>query len=139
MLYYQQKGDRTMKNLVIDDEPELRERFQKILEDAGHLICEASGANEVLRDIEALLSYDLIVTDMRMPNGTGLHFLQGYRRIRRFPVPVLVHSSSDNFRDRDTPMLYLPEEIPKMFPFAEYRSKKPRGDHILDFVERHTP
>ncbi len=126
-----------MKILVIDDESQLRNRFRQILENAGHEVHEASNAYAALNDTAILDVCDLVITDMRMPGGSGLEFLQGYYRHADDPVPVLVHSSSDRFKDRGTPMLYLPKDIPEFFPFAEFHSKLSSIDYLLDFVTRH--
>lgn len=127
-----------MKILIIDDESQLRNQFRQVLEDKGHEVHEASSAYEALNNTAMLDACDLVITDMRMPGGSGLEFLQGYRRYADDPVPVLVHSSSDSFRDRGTPMLYLPNDIPEFFPFAEFHSKSISTDYLLDFVTRHS-
>lgn len=126
-----------MKILVIDDESQLRNRFRQVLEAKGHEVHEASNAYEALNNTAMLDACDLVITDMRMPGGSGLEFLQGYYRHADDPVPVLVHSSSDNFKDRGTPMLYLPKDIPEFFTFAEFHSKSGSTDYLLDFVTRH--
>ncbi|MFA5028815.1 MAG: response regulator, partial [Candidatus Methylomirabilota bacterium] len=61
--------------LVVEDDPEMRDLLKKVLEKAGHQVAAAGNGLEAL----ALLpqqSFDLVVTDMRMPLGGGLSLLE---------------------------------------------------------------
>jgi EAL domain-containing protein (putative c-di-GMP-specific phosphodiesterase class I) len=63
--------------LLVDDHPQIRAAFERILQRAGYAVtCEEDtpGACERLRR-EADL-FDVVVTDMAMPSGTGLDVLQ---------------------------------------------------------------
>ena len=127
-----------MKILVIDDHSIVRDYLRDILEDKGHEIYEAENAYAAIRNSDVIERCDLIITDMHMPNGSGLEFLQAYRRLTRNPVPVLVHSSEETFRAEGGHVLNLSNDIPRIFPFAEFRKKPSSADskYILDFIER---
>ncbi len=127
-----------MKILIIDDSHIQRHFLREILEEQGHEIFEAHGAYTALGDCDSLALCNLIITDMRMPDGSGLEFLQGYSRTSEEPVPVLVHSSAYVFKAGDGTNLNLPQDIPKFFSFAEFHRKSTNGevDYILDFIER---
>lgn len=57
--------------LVIDDEELIIEALQAILEDLGHRVTGCSNSEDGIR--EALEhTYDLIITDLRMPGKSGL-------------------------------------------------------------------
>ncbi len=65
----------TGRVLVVDDHARARESMADILECAGHQVhCCSSGA-EALRKLDAA-SFDVIITDLRMPGMTGLEFIQ---------------------------------------------------------------
>jgi CheY-like chemotaxis protein len=56
--------------LVVDDEPEILAIVEEILRRDGHAVELAAGGCEALRLLEAR-AYDLIVSDLRMPDGDG--------------------------------------------------------------------
>jgi two-component system response regulator AtoC len=66
------------KILVVDDEEGLREFLAEALAGDGHAVDSRADGQEAL-DALARQSYDLLVTDLRMPNVDGLELL---RRVR---------------------------------------------------------
>lgn len=73
--------------LIVDDQAGLRASLCAILSSAGY---ECEGAECVL-DALALLEerpYDLVLTDMRMPNGTGLDLIKAISE--RFPSTATI-------------------------------------------------
>lgn len=60
--------------LIVDDEMPLRRLLRGVLGDDGHQVVEAAGAREAR---EALASgvFDVVVTDQRMPDGSGSELL----------------------------------------------------------------
>ena len=60
--------------LVVDDHRPARESMGDILRQAGHEVRCCSSAAEALQEIHRL-SYDCIVTDLRMPGMNGLEFI----------------------------------------------------------------
>jgi DNA-binding NtrC family response regulator len=57
--------------LLVEDDPDVRVAFEHILLDAGHEVDTAqtvSGGDELL----SCRDYDLLVTDGRLPDGTGM-------------------------------------------------------------------
>jgi CheY-like chemotaxis protein len=89
------------KVLVIDDQPELRLLFQRVLEAQGHAVTPAEHGQAGLVSVDALTP-DLILLDMAMPIMDGLTFL---RALRAKPhcqnIPVLILSglmSSDQIQ-----------------------------------------
>jgi len=64
--------------LVVDDEEGLREFLAEALHDDGHATVEAADGEEALRLVRAS-SFDLVLTDLRMPGLSGLDLL---RRLR---------------------------------------------------------
>ena len=64
-----------MKILLVDDAEEIREPVQLSLEMGGHEITAASDGLEALEALK-LGRFDLIITDIRMPNMDGLELLR---------------------------------------------------------------
>jgi len=60
----------SLRILVIDDEPSVQSLLVDLLTDAGHRVDTASDVPEALRKI-ATDDHDLIISDVRMPHGTG--------------------------------------------------------------------
>lgn len=81
--------------LVVDDEPLLRKIIVQEFERRGWELTEASGAFEA----HALLqknSYELIISDVRMPQGNGVHLLEAIRLLPgQRPVVILMSGFSE--------------------------------------------
>jgi CheY-like chemotaxis protein len=77
--------------LVVDDQPELRMLFQRVLENQGYKVVSAENGVEGLRVIEQC-DPQLVLLDMAMPRMDGLTFLQtirGQEKWRKLPVIML--------------------------------------------------
>jgi len=79
--------------LIVDDEPIIRQLFQKVLEHDGHTIITAGNGREGLEAMRQQVP-DLILLDLMMPLMDGISFL---RLLRRHPewseIPVVVMSA----------------------------------------------
>ena len=64
--------------LVVDDEPDGREVLSEVLELGGYSVLCAGSGNEALKVLEKE-PVDLILTDLRMPDGDGLFLLREVR------------------------------------------------------------
>jgi response regulator NasT len=82
---------RALRIAVADDEPRMREYFQKILPRLGHqVVCAASTGKELLEQCRALHP-ELIITDINMPDMDGIDAaIQIYREE---PIPVILVSA----------------------------------------------
>jgi CheY-like chemotaxis protein len=65
--------------LVIDDEPDILIILKKILSSEGHHVDTASDGNVGLRLLEAH-SYDLVITDIVMPDSDGFEVLMAMNK-----------------------------------------------------------
>lgn len=74
--------------LVVDDEPDLRDILQMDLEDAGYRVLLADSGNAAIALLEKE-EVDLVVSDMRMANGSGLDILE-YVKARNLEKPPLM-------------------------------------------------
>ena len=61
--------------LVVDDEPDLRTLYELTLLRAGHEVLAAGTVAEA-RDLLAAQRFDIVITDMRLPDGLGLELLK---------------------------------------------------------------
>jgi class 3 adenylate cyclase len=60
--------------LVVDDESSARTTLALLLRHRGHLVREADGVTAAVRELRTDV-FDVIVTDLRMPDGVGLEVL----------------------------------------------------------------
>lgn len=67
------------KILVIDDEPLVLKTVRLVLELAGHDIQEASNGRIGMETL-ATQKFDLVITDILMPDQEGLETISGLRR-----------------------------------------------------------
>jgi DNA-binding NtrC family response regulator len=61
--------------LIVDDERPLRRLLMGVLKDDGHEVSEAGGVAEA-REVLASGVFDVVVTDQRMPDGTGTELME---------------------------------------------------------------
>jgi two-component system response regulator HydG len=61
--------------LVVDDEPSARTTLAILLKKRGHRVTQAEGATAAAKALAEMV-FDVVVTDLRMPDGDGLEVLQ---------------------------------------------------------------
>ena len=66
--------------LVVDDEAAIRRTVCRMLEASGHVTCEASSGNQALALIAGGEAFDLVLSDVRMPDGDGVTTARELRR-----------------------------------------------------------
>ena len=66
--------------LVVDDEDSLRRLLKAVLERAGHEVTTAGDGFEAVRLVDAE-PFDLVVTDLIMPEMEGIATIQQLRRL----------------------------------------------------------
>ena len=76
-----------MKILLVDDDAFIRELIRSILEPEGYDITDRAHVDAGIAALEAG-SFDLVITDMVMPQKTGADFMQHIRQ-KKIPVPIL--------------------------------------------------
>jgi CheY-like chemotaxis protein len=65
------EGARSLKVLIVDDEPLLTMSIADMLEDIGHRPVEANSARAALAIMQEQPDFDLLITDQAMPEMTG--------------------------------------------------------------------
>ena len=74
--------------LVVDDEADIRELIQMTLMKMGLTVEMASGVQDA-KDKLSKNAYDLVLTDMRMPDGTGLEVIEYVNQTSDTPIAVI--------------------------------------------------
>ncbi len=65
--------------LVIDDEPSVADALKVILSDSGYQVAVAMSGREALENL-GKRRFDLVITDVRLPDISGLDVLRHLRR-----------------------------------------------------------
>lgn len=78
--------------LYVDDQPELRRLFRRHLTRVGYAVVEAENAKVAIELVQQL-SFDVVVTDVRMPDMNGFELLQVLRELDP-DLPVVLTSGS---------------------------------------------
>jgi len=83
--------------LVIDDEPDLRTLYTLTLLRAGYAVESGAGIQEAWSLLETQ-AFDLVITDMRLPDGNGAELLRGLRAQRRAErcIVITAYGSAEN-------------------------------------------
>ncbi|MDB4971304.1 MAG: Sigma-54 dependent transcriptional regulator [Myxococcales bacterium] len=80
--------------LLADDEPALLNLFRKVLEQAGFDVVTADDGQRALAVLEDG-NVEILVTDIEMPNMTGLELLRCVReRVPTLPVIIMTGGSA---------------------------------------------
>lgn len=83
--------------LVIDDEPDLRTLYELTLLREGYQVDAAATIQEAW-DLLNAKRYDLVITDMRLPDGSGIDLLKGVRAQQRRErcIVITAYGSAEN-------------------------------------------
>ena len=111
--------------LLVEDKDSLRRVLRLTLENAGYTVAEAADARAALNEI-ATSRHRLVLTDLRMPNGSGLDVLRSARAADA-DVPVIVMTAFGS----------IDEAVQAMKDGAHDFLQKPvDSNHLLLLVER---
>jgi PAS domain S-box-containing protein len=122
---------RPARVLLVDDEPNVRAVMARALEALGHEVTEAADAHTALRLAEAG-TFDALVTDVRMPEMSGVELVSALIEANRAMPVVLVSGQLD-------------VDLPRTWPAALHHRflQKPFGARALaaalDEVLRRSP
>jgi len=111
--------------LLVEDKESLRRVLRLTLEHAGYSVSEAADAREAINEI-GRVPYKIVLTDLRMPNGSGLDVLRATRAADG-NVPVIVMTAYGS----------IDEAVQAMKDGAHDFLQKPvDSNHLLLLVER---
>lgn len=92
-----EKQSAAARVLVVDDEPDILELLELTLIRMGLEVARAGSVGEAIRQLDAQ-PFDLCLTDMRLPDGEGLHVVQ-HIVARNMDVPVAVITAHGNMEN----------------------------------------
>ena len=83
--------------LVIDDEPDLRTLYELTLLREGYRV-ETAGSVKEARELLEQQRFDVVITDMRLPDGLGIELLVSLRAAMRGErcIVITAHGSAEN-------------------------------------------
>ena len=81
--------------LLADDNEKLRRSLAGVLEQAGYPVVQAATGEEVLAHLNSSTEFDLLITDVMMPDMNGLQVLTEIRRTDP-DLPVIMMSGASN-------------------------------------------
>jgi len=83
--------------LVVDDEPDLRTLYELTLLREGHEVTSAPDLEQA-REWLAQKHFDVLITDMRLPDGLGLELLRELAESQRTEKSIVItaHGSAEN-------------------------------------------
>ncbi|MGV3772442.1 MAG: response regulator [Verrucomicrobiales bacterium] len=68
--------------LLVDDEDEVRKVCAAMIQKLGHEVTQACNGTEAREKLEHA-AYDLVITDLFMPDGDGFDVIKDYRKIQK--------------------------------------------------------
>jgi two-component system chemotaxis response regulator CheY len=106
--------DTMARILLVDDEAKIRRPVRRVLERAGHTVSEADDGMAALR-LQTAQPFDLIITDIYMPDCDGIEFLIAVRRTSDVKVIVVSGGDSTGTTEmlRDAELLGAVRALPK--------------------------
>jgi DNA-binding response OmpR family regulator len=111
-----------MKILIVEDQRRLGQFLKQGLTERAYTVAWVRTCHEA-RDALAETNYDVIVLDLSLPDGDGLHLLRQWRE-SGFNEPVLILSARDTVQDRIKGLdLGADDYLPKPFSFEELLSR----------------
>ncbi|MFP5229864.1 MAG: sigma-54-dependent transcriptional regulator [Acidobacteriota bacterium] len=108
-------GETVSSVMVVDDEPGIRTALRANFLRHGWRVETASGVREAIRNLETR-EYDLVVTDIRMPDGSGMDVMRAARKTSPATAVILL-TAYGSVPDavtamRDGALDYLTKPIP---------------------------
>ena len=81
--------------LFVDDAPFFRNMLGPVLKAAGYSVTLAESAKEAIRYFEEGRKFDVVVSDIEMPEMSGFEFAEALKRSPRLKhIPILALSAS---------------------------------------------
>ncbi|MEP7027443.1 MAG: GAF domain-containing protein [Candidatus Eisenbacteria bacterium] len=118
-----------LRVLVIDDEPNVRTLLADLLRAAGHTVLEASSGRDAVEIMERDAGWDLVMTDLGMPDLSGWDVARAVAGLPDPPPVILVTGWGIQLDDRMLAESSVAAVVAKPFTIEE----------ILDAVERVVP
>jgi two-component system chemotaxis response regulator CheY len=124
--------------LVVEDNEPVRKVLCALLEDAGHMTAEAANGEEA-EDRLRNETFDLVVTDLYMPEKDGLALIRQIRRENPDLGIIAVSGGTESLVAQMTPSLTIAELLGCVAVFSKPIDPTPFLQTIDDFLSRQTP
>ncbi|MBI4832954.1 MAG: response regulator [Candidatus Lindowbacteria bacterium] len=111
--------------LLVDDDQEFRKAMKKMFEKSGYDVTVAADGREAL-EILSKSSFDLIISDLRMPNLNGMELMEAIKK-EKMDVPVIFITAYGEVES------YM--DLMNLGAF-EYINKPVKGQEILSVAKR---
>lgn len=125
----------TKKVLVAEDDRHFASTLAEYIKSLGYEVIHATDgwkAYEILSDNHDD-TFFAVVSDMRMPGGSGLKFCQAANRHGKCPA-VLVHSSELSYQGDGISYKDI-SKLKEYFDFVKVTHLKPKGDKNFGYVK----
>ncbi len=103
--------------LVVDDDEAMRIALRKLLVEEGYEVVDVDGAKSA-QNLISLERFDLVISDIRMPEMNGIELLLFIKRTKPIPV-ILITGFSELTETQEAYTLGADEFIPKPFKREE--------------------
>jgi two-component system chemotaxis response regulator CheY len=87
------------KILTVDDSASMRQMVSFTLKGAGHTVVEAADGVQAL-DIAKRQSFDMVITDVNMPNMDGISLIKELRALPAFRFTPLLMLTTESGADK---------------------------------------
>lgn len=85
--------------LIVEDSLDLQVQLQVLFQGLGYQVTIASGGNQAL-SLAQRTSFDVILSDIQMPDGTGIELLKAIRDKGNL-TPVLIMTAGTDFSENE--------------------------------------
>ena len=142
------------KVLVVDDEPIVCLSCEKVLASEGHKVQSAKSGEEALQKLDSN-EYDLVITDLKIPDQSGLSLLENIKSYHPATDVVMITGFPSVETAREAMKLGASDYVPKpltpdmilnlvsqsmrrkSFAIVEERVEEEKADAELDGIEHH--
>lgn len=104
-----------MNILVVDDEHDILDELRAVLSRRGHTVMCVDGAMAAIRSLGENGPFDVLLTDIRMPDGSGIDVVRACFELEHKPVAFVMsgHAGADEIAQaRDEGALdYFPKPV----------------------------
>jgi len=89
------------KVLLVDDETDLREVLCYFIQEGGFDVEQAESGNDAIEFLKKNSDIDLIVSDVRMPNGSGMDLLKYLNTDHNVKIPTIILTGYSDYSEEE--------------------------------------
>ncbi len=114
----QERTNNKLRILVVDDNEDVRNILNKFLSRRGHNVKAVDNGTEAIR-LSMSVNFDLVLTDLKMPNVTGNDVIKALKGLNKSPKIGLVTARSEEFNPVESGNLSVDFVVKKPFKLSE--------------------